>query len=205
MAAVEGTEEKRSGTMAETLPERHPLQNKWALWYFKSDKNKDWKDNLKLVISFDTVEDFWSVYNHIKPASLVQSGCDYMLFKDGIQPMWEDEKNKSGGRWLFNLEKRDRRDLLDACWLETLMCLIGEGFDDSSDEVCGSVVQIRSKGDKMAIWTGNLEKADDIVHIGRTYKERLQLHIRGKVSLVYQSHQDVSTKAGSTSRHKFFV
>lgn len=31
------------------------LFNRWALWYFKPDKNKDWKDNLKLVISFDTV------------------------------------------------------------------------------------------------------------------------------------------------------
>ena len=47
-----------------------------------------------------------------------------------------------------------------------LMCLIGEGFDESSDEVCGSVVQIRNKGDKIAIWTGNVEKVDDIMHIG---------------------------------------
>jgi translation initiation factor 4E len=167
MAAVEGTEEKHSvEAMAESIPEKHPLQNRWALWYFKSDKNKDWKDNLKLVISFDTVEEFWSVYNHIKPASQVPPGCDYMLFKDGIEPMWEDARNKSGGRWLFNLEKRDRKDLLDHCWLETLMCLIGEGFDESSDEVCGSVVQIRNKGDKIAIWTGNVEKVDDIMHIG---------------------------------------
>jgi translation initiation factor 4E len=61
MAAVEGTEEKHSvEAMAESIPEKHPLQNRWALWYFKSDKNKDWKDNLKLVISFDTVEEFWS-------------------------------------------------------------------------------------------------------------------------------------------------
>ena len=28
---------------------------RWALWYYKSDKNKEWKDNIKLVISFDTV------------------------------------------------------------------------------------------------------------------------------------------------------
>ena len=46
------------------------------------------------------------------------------------------------------------------------MCLIGEGFDESSDEVCGSVVQLRGKGDKMAIWTGNVEKVDEIMHIG---------------------------------------
>ena len=28
---------------------------RWALWYFKNDKSKDWKDCLKLVIAFDTV------------------------------------------------------------------------------------------------------------------------------------------------------
>jgi len=46
------------------------------------------------------------------------------------------------------------------------MCLVGEGFEESSDEVCGAVVQIRTKGDKMAIWTGNVHKSDDIMHIG---------------------------------------
>ena len=40
--------------------------------------------------------------------------------QDGIQPMWEDVRNKSGGRWLFNLDKRDRKDVLDQCWLETV-------------------------------------------------------------------------------------
>ena len=47
-----------------------------------------------------------------------------------------------------------------------LMCLIGEGFADSSDEVCGAVVQIRNKGDKIAIWTGNVAKEEDIMRIG---------------------------------------
>ena len=34
---------------------KHPLQNKWALWFFKNDKTKSWQDNLRLVTSFDTV------------------------------------------------------------------------------------------------------------------------------------------------------
>ena len=46
------------------------------------------------------------------------------------------------------------------------MCLIGEIFEDSSDEVCGAVVQIRNKGDKMAIWTANGKKKDHILQIG---------------------------------------
>ncbi len=39
---------------------KHPLQNKWALWYFKNDKTKEWTANLKLITTFDTVEDFWA-------------------------------------------------------------------------------------------------------------------------------------------------
>ena len=79
------------------------------------------------------------------------TGCDYSLFKDGIEPMWEDEKNKRGGRWLITLNKQQRRSDLDRFWLETLLCLIGESFDDYSDDVCGVVVNIRANGDKT--WT----------------------------------------------------
>lgn len=39
---------------------KHPLQNKWALWYFKNDRSKDWNDNLKVVAKFCFVEDFWA-------------------------------------------------------------------------------------------------------------------------------------------------
>ncbi|XP_064389693.1 eukaryotic translation initiation factor 4E-like [Halichondria panicea] len=185
----------------EVVPEKHPLQNKWSLWYLKQDKSKDWKDNLKNVISFDTVEDFWSVFNHIKPPSMIQSGCDYMLFKDGIQPAWEDAQNIKGGRWLLQIDKKDRRDVLDSFWLETIMLLIGEGFDDSSDEVRGAVVQIRGKGDKIAIWTGNSKKTDDVMAIGRTFREKLMTLTRRPPYITYQSHDDVATKSGSVSKN----
>lgn len=34
--------------------------------------------------------------------------------------MWEDEKNKRGGRWLITLTKQQRRSDLDRFWLETV-------------------------------------------------------------------------------------
>jgi len=40
--------------------------------------------------------------------------------QEGIQPMWEDERNKLGGRWLVNLDKRKRGVELDRFWLETV-------------------------------------------------------------------------------------
>lgn len=32
--------------------------------------------------------------------------------------MWEDSANKQGGRWLINLEKKQRNSDLDKYWLE---------------------------------------------------------------------------------------
>ena len=45
--------------------------------------------------------------------------------------MWEDDRNKKGGRWLINLDKRQRHSDLDKFWLETvsqLYCFSGTVF-----------------------------------------------------------------------------
>ena len=49
--------------------------------------------------------------------------------------MWEDERNKSGGRWLFNLDKRERKDMLDSCWLETVSRALTKGASDKTFQV----------------------------------------------------------------------
>ncbi|XP_030893536.1 eukaryotic translation initiation factor 4E [Leptonychotes weddellii] len=171
-------EEKTESNQEVANPEhyiKHPLQNRWALWFFKNDKSKTWQANLRLISKFDTVEDFWA----------------------------EDEKNKRGGRWLITLNKQQRRSDLDRFWLETLLCLIGESFDDYSDDVCGAVVNVRTKGDKIAIWTTECENREAVTHIGRVYKERLGLP--PKIVIGYQSHADTATKSGSTTKNRFVV
>ncbi|XP_019848927.1 PREDICTED: uncharacterized protein LOC100636944 [Amphimedon queenslandica] len=189
-----------------SAPERHPLQNKWVLWYLKNDKQKKWKDNLRKIICIDTVEEFWSVYNHIKPPSRISSGCDYMLFKEGIEPMWDDKANKDGGRWLLNIDKRERKDgVLDNVWIETLMCLIGEVFGDSSDDICGAMVRNRTKGDKISIWTRFAKNKEHVHKIGHVYKEKVQVHIHRRFQIQYQSHLDVAKKIGSSSRALFTI
>ncbi|XP_011491496.1 eukaryotic translation initiation factor 4E isoform X2 [Oryzias latipes] len=220
---------------------KHPLQNRWALWYFKNDKTKSWTENLRLISKFDTVEDFWALYNHIQQPSKLVLGCDYCLFKDGIKPMWEDDKNKLGGRWLMTLNKQKHNDL-DRYWMETvtlqfdlaemicvvmiflltrihlhgnslnkaplcfilqLLCLVGESFDDASEEVCGAVVNVRHKGDKISIWTGNCQNKEAIMTIGQLYKERLNLPMKAIIG--YQSHDDTSSKSGSTTKNMYSV
>uniref|UniRef100_A0A8C0IA78 Eukaryotic translation initiation factor 4E family member 1B n=1 Tax=Bubo bubo TaxID=30461 RepID=A0A8C0IA78_BUBBB len=177
---------QRELLLAESLG-KHPLQNRWALWFFKNDKSKMWQANLRLVTKFSTVEDFWPGW----------------VLTDGIEPMWEDSQNKRGGRWLITLAKQQRHTELDRFWLETLLCLIGEMFDEYSNEVCGAVINIRAKGDKIAIWTREAENREGVTHIGRVYKEHLGLS--QKVAIGYQAHADTATKSGSLSKTKFVV
>nr|XP_014332724.1 PREDICTED: eukaryotic translation initiation factor 4E type 1B [Bos mutus] len=176
-------EEALRKTPEEGKPDLHPLLNRWALWFFKNDRSRAWQNNLHRVTKFNTVEDFWAIYNNIQLASKLSSGCDYALFKDGIKPMWEDSRN--------NL------------WLETLLCLIGESFGEHSQEVCGAVINIRAKGDKIAVWTREAENQEGVLHIGRVYKERLGLST--KTIIGYQAHADTATKSNSLAKNKFVV
>jgi len=182
---------------------KHPLQNQWTLWFFKPDRAKGWEENQREVICFQTVEDFWSTHNHIKSASELSAGCDYSLFKSGIKPMWEDPRNNEGGRWLISLDKKQRTSDLDSYWLEVILCLIGEAFDEHSDDVCGAVVNIRPKGDKLSIWTANCKNKDGILKIGHKLKERLG--IQPKSTIVYESHKDSMNKSGSVAKFRFTV
>jgi len=142
---------------------KHPLQNKWTMWWDSSMKKlnqHNWSTNVRPLLEFDTVEDFWRLYNNIVTASSLAPGSNYHLFKSGVKPEWEDPQNEKGGKWVINFptgsRKKSPRDL-DECWLNTLLVCIGEGFGDYENEVCGVVISIRKAGDRLALWTRNAE------------------------------------------------
>lgn len=109
-----------TGKISPEYPIKHPLQDQWTLWYLENDRTKSWEDMQNKVTSFGTVEDFWSLYSHIKLPSVLGENNDYSLFKDNIRPMWEDKANKYGGRWILNFTKSQRRNDLDEMWLDTV-------------------------------------------------------------------------------------
>lgn len=198
--AVAATAESESTLDLEV---KHELQTTWKFWYFEpsKDRGSNWEDNLRVVSSFTTVEDFWSIFNHIKGASDLRMGSSYFVFKDGLKPMWEDPGNRAGGRWLVSLDKRNRSNL-DNFWLEVLLCLIGEAFDDDGDDVCGAVVDCRGKQDKISIWTADHKNKDRVMAIGRKIKERLQLPHN---LLTYESHESTATKSSSQVKHLYLI
>jgi translation initiation factor 4E len=122
-----------------------------VLWEHKaaglgSKNSNQWKENMSELCQFSTVKDFWSNFNHIPTPSQVffDGECrkmvgpdsktveEYSLFKKGIEPEWGDPQNVVGGEW-FSRQSFDP-DVLDSCWLNLVLGVIGETIEDGSDE-----------------------------------------------------------------------
>jgi len=180
---------------------KHPLNCRWTLWYDsprKKTTQDTWGNHLKKIADFDTVEDFWRLYNNILPASQLGHGSNYHLFKYGIEPMWEDPVNENGGKWVISFTSKQRKEKLDNSWLYTLLACIGEAFgDEGESEICGSVVSVRKAQDRIALWTKTASKEVETRAIGRYFKRALELP--DNVVLGYQSHGDSMRRNSSFS------
>jgi len=182
---------------------KHPLQNGWTIWYDNPGKRTNqasWGDHLRTITTFDTVEDFWRVFNNLKPASTLPQGSNYHIFKEHIEPKWEDTANARGGKWTVSIPPKSRASNLDQMWLWAVLACIGETIL-SPDDVCGIVVSVRKAGDRVQIWTKDANNEGACRDIGRSLKETLELP--DNVIIGYQSHAD-SMKKGS-SRDKYSV
>lgn len=90
-----------SAGQIDDLDQVHPLQHQWTFFYNPPQKpaaNGEWSSNVKPVTDFSSVEDFWRLFNALKSPSQLTVGSNYHMFKKGIQPEWEDNENKRGGK-----------------------------------------------------------------------------------------------------------
>ncbi|KAJ7947219.1 Eukaryotic translation initiation factor 4E [Quillaja saponaria] len=149
----------------------HPLEHSWTFWFDNpSAKSKQaaWGSSIRPIYTFATVEEFWSIYNNIHHPSKLAVGADFHCFKYKIEPKWEDPVCANGGKWTVTLT----RGKSDTSWLYTLLAMIGEQFDHG-DEICGAVVNVRGKQEKISIWTKNASNEAAQVSIGKQWKEFL--------------------------------
>ncbi|KDP21178.1 hypothetical protein JCGZ_21649 [Jatropha curcas] len=149
----------------------HPLEHQWTFWFDNpSSKSKQatWGSSMRSVYTFATVEEFWSVYNNIHHPSKLAVGADFHCFKYKIEPKWEDPVCANGGKWTVTFG----RGKSDTSWLYTLLAMIGEQFDHG-DDICGAVVSVRARQDKIALWTKNASNEASQLSIGKQWKELL--------------------------------
>lgn len=137
----------------------HLLKREWSLWYFERESGKSWEQCLHEVAACKSIEEFWILFNSIKLPTEINEGCNYALFQSSVRPMWEDEHNRNGGRWIITLEKRVDSDEVNRLWLDTLLLVIEEQLSGSSS-ICGVIFHNRwrfmkigkTKSQTLKIW-----------------------------------------------------
>lgn len=131
----------------------HPLRNGWVFWFrppiSKANGYIEYEKTLHPMASCETVEEFFEIYRHLNRPSTLPLVSDYHMFKKGVRPIWEDEENKKGGKWIVRLKK----GVADRYWEDLLLAMIGDQFFEASDEVCGAVLSVRNGEDILSIWT----------------------------------------------------
>jgi len=180
--------------------QRHPLEHRWTLSYNPLNRaaaDGSWTSNVKAVSTFSTVEDFWCLINALKAPSQLTIGANYHVFKEGIQPEWEDPQNRMGGAWTVTFQRKGgdpaAARLADEAWQYSLLALIGEQFGADSDEICGLVIAHRNKETRLSLWTRNGSDEDAQKRVGQFFKR----NIGYEATITYKLH-DESIKKGTS-------
>eukprot|EP00039_Didymoeca_costata_P010567 m.142610 g.142610 ORF g.142610 m.142610 type:complete len:223 (+) comp14882_c0_seq1:221-889(+) len=194
--AKQGTISNKERT--QSIATENELACSYALWYSeRSQRSRAQQEySVNLIGRFSSVETFWSYFSHMIPAGEMQVSCDYHLFRDGIQPMWEDDANKNGGRFSIRLKK----GLVSRFWENLVLAIIGGQFD-FGEEICGAVVSVRFQDDVLSIWNKTSEPKDKnlILKIKEAMCRALSLPEALADHIHYQSHNDSAQKRRSSS------
>jgi len=168
---------------------KHPLGQAWTLWYRQPmplavSPTVGWSSSHQLVGTVATVEDFWQLHQLVKPPSCLGLANDYAMFRQGVNPDWDDPANSSGGRWVV---RRERGHELDSAWLSLLYLLLGDHLGEQA-QVRGVVASRRKKGDRVSVWVGDARKLGAVVDVGRMVRDRLNM--KSDARLLFSVHRE---------------
>ena len=127
------------------------LSDKYAFWYHINEISPDqeYESQIKKLAEFDTLEDFWAIFQYLKKPDDCKQAIEFQLFKDPIKPMWEDENNKDGGRIALKL----RKEFSNLVWEELVFAFIGGYFTkEIKDEINGLVINCKKDFNTLQIW-----------------------------------------------------
>ncbi|BFU20606.1 translation initiation factor 4e, putative [Entamoeba histolytica HM-1:IMSS-B] len=134
----------------------HPLAFCWTFWVDNfNDKNgtfEEYIDNLKEIVSCNSIESFWKAFGCLPSLELLQDQKVSIHFmKDGIKPCWEDKENENGSTITIKCEK----EATSRIWKEFLIDIISNQEKQLLDYgiVNGISVSIKKSNNLIVVWT----------------------------------------------------
>jgi hypothetical protein len=129
------------------------LNNIWVLWSHDLHNNNWDIDSFNKIYEFNTINDFWRLYNNFNILGGLNKK-NFFLMKKDIKPIWEDDKNKNGGTCSMKIPITKSLDM----WTDLSMYIIGETFIDCKikmDDINGISICSKNIWSIIKIWNSN--------------------------------------------------
>ena len=108
------------------VDEFHKLSDSWTLWAHLPH-DTDWSiSSYKQIYTMNSVEETIAITETL-PDILVKN-CMLFVMREGIKPIWEDPKNRSGGCFSYKISNKSVYQV----WKELTYLLVGNSISKQS-------------------------------------------------------------------------
>lgn len=188
----------------EALQQPLELKDKWVLWeqVVQEGKNEKYADATRKVTKFNTVQDFWGIWNGMpQPSELLEQkrimrdqpngpsvAIDaVMIFKEGIAPQWEDPVNAAGGHFQIQLKPQIGGAQIDEYWNNAVLAMIG-GTMDCHENITGVRLVDKLSGPKVQnairieLWFTKFSDTGQVNKLKKSFEDCMATKVDGSKS-----------------------
>lgn len=138
----------------------HELSDSWILWaHLPHDTDWSLKSYMK-IYEFNTVEQAITITETLPP--VLVTNCMLFLMRKGINPIWEDERNRNGGCFSYKIPNKDVPD----AWKQLSYSLVGETMSDDKKllpHINGITISPKKNFCIIKVWLANCSFQDAAV------------------------------------------
>jgi hypothetical protein len=138
----------------------HDLSDGWILWaHLPHDTDWGLKSYMK-IYEFNTVEQAITITETLPP--VLVTNCMLFLMRKGINPIWEDERNRNGGCFSYKIPNKDVPD----AWKQLSYSLVGETMSDDKKllpHINGITISPKKNFCIIKVWLANCSFQDAAV------------------------------------------
>jgi hypothetical protein len=114
------------------------FNNKWCVWYHV-DTQAWTPKNFKKLCTISKISEFWSMVDGLLNNKNILMEHIYIM-REGINPVWEDTKNRNGGCWSIKVDLRESLTI----FIKILAYIVGETslFDENKKNISTHVMGV---------------------------------------------------------------
>lgn len=144
----------RMDNTSTTLSTIHPLKYSWKLWcHLPQDSNWSLESYIN-VCNFRSIEECIAVSENLSDG-IIKYGMLFIM-KDGINPLWEDARNRLGGCFSYKVLNK----YVCQVWKDLTYALVGDTLSNNNDflkAVTGITISPKKNFCIVKIWITNCE------------------------------------------------